>query len=139
MQWKDVANHCKSNCSQNRLLPAEEHCAQVGFGHIVHRLFSQALFHSSQAITQDAPSIAASLTRRSGGRSSLFCFRHLPDWASPLAAAKLPCPEPPNGSSQCSNSTPQLAVAGLQPSARRTSPGMLRHTSAYQLDQKACP
>lgn len=37
----------------------------------------------------------------------------------------------------CSNLTPELTLAGLQPSARRTSLAMLRHTSAYQLDQKA--
>lgn len=111
----------------------------MDFGHVVHGLFSQALPQSSKVTTRDAPSIAASLTSRFGCRSSLFCFRHLPDWAISLVAAKPPWLEPPNSSAQQFNSTPQLAVAGLQPSARRTSLGMLRYTSAYQLDQKAGP
>lgn len=108
-----------------------------GFGHVVHRLFSQVLSQPSKVTTHDGLSIPASLTSRFGGRSCLFCFKHLPDLAISLVAAKPPWLEPPNSSAQQFSSAPQREGAGLQPSAHRTSPGMLRHTSAYQLDQKA--
>lgn len=108
-----------------------------GFGHVVHGLFSQVLSQFSRVTTHDALPIPASLTSRFGGRSSLFCFKHLLEWAISLVAAKPPWLEPPNSSAQQFISAPQCEGARLQPSAHRTSPRMLRHTSAYQLDQKA--
>lgn len=120
-------------------MPAGDQCKQVDFGHVVRGLFCRALSQSFMVMTWDASSTAASLTSRSGARSSLFCFRHLPDWDISLTAAKPPWLEPPNSSAQQFNLTPQPKVAGLQPSAHRTSPGVLRRTSAYHLDPKAGP